>query len=1047
MVDDKVDKVPFTSTLVDPTSSSWARPVLTNARLAVEVFYGTGHFGMWQSEVLDALFQQGLDIAVEEKQRYAFSKEIFAYKLWVALEEKFLKNNCQNKLFMKKRLFRFTYVPGTTMNDHITSFNQLVTDLMNMDEVFKDQDLALILLGSLSNEYELLETTLLNGKDDVSLSEVCTALYSKELRRKGKQISSSGDAEVLLVRGRSQKKGTDKIWRSKSRQRLSKDECAFCHEKGNWKRDCPRMKTKDNHYKGKAVAEANVIKCDDEESDLSLTTSSSRNASEIWLLDSTCSHHITPHREWFSNFEEHEEVNKDGTIVTLKGVRYSTKLKKNLISVGTLESKGFEVRAKDGVMKIISGVLVVMKGIRKINNTYHYKGRTVVGTVAAVTDGLSSCKLDLCEHCINGKTTRVKFRTAIHKTQGILDYVHSDVWGPSKTRSLGGRHYYVTFVDDFSRRVWVYTLKTKDEVLGVFIKWKKMMETQTCRKIKHLRIDNGGEYKNDLFTKFYEDEGIIRHFTVRHTPQQNGVEAVTYACHLVNRLPLTAIDRKTPFEKWYGKPTSDYDSLHVFGSAAYYQVKESKLDPRAKKALFMGITSGIKGYRLWYGTPTKKVEFEGIIVPADREIDDNSPMVEGDYEEEEVQAEEPRQQQHESIATSKPKRNTKRPAPLMIRGSRLREREVKDCYERRNAVFSEESDMGVDQPPRREEGNWMQMVIKHSSIRILLALVAQLDLELVQMDVKTAFLHGDLEEEIYMVQSEGFKVARKAYEVCKLHKSLYGLKQSPRQWYKRFDKFMMESKYTRSKYDHCVYLKKLQDGSFVYLLLYVDDMLIASQCLDEIEKLKTQLKSKFEMKDLGEAKMILGMEIVRDRKLRKLCLIQTISEKISAAMSSKNDAEKAYMEKLSYANVVGSLVYTMICTRPDISHVVGMVSRYMHNPGKGHLQVMKWMLRYIHNTVDVWLVFEHGSSQWVEGYCDSDYAGDLDKRRSTTGYVFTLAKALVSWKFTLQSTTALSTTEAEYMAMTQTVKEAIWLQGLLGELGIKYKFVTMHSDS
>ncbi|GJX78317.1 retrovirus-related pol polyprotein from transposon TNT 1-94 [Tanacetum coccineum] len=159
---------------------------------------------------------------------------------------------------------------------------------------------------------------------------------------------------------------------------------------------------------------------------------------------------------------------------------------------------------------------------------------------------------------------------------------------------------------------------------------------------------------------------------------------------------LTKVKRpprnKTPFEKWYGKPATDYDSLHVFGSAAYYHVKESKQDPRAKKALFMRITSGIKGYRLLCpetkktifsrdvtfnepsmlkkvnaeqidGTP-KKVKFERIIVPANKEPDDNSPMVEGDYEEEEVQAEEPRQQQHESIATSKLKRNTKRRARL-----------------------------------------------------------------------------------------------------------------------------------------------------------------------------------------------------------------------------------------------------------------------------------------------------------------------------------------------------------------------------------------------
>nr|GEY43727.1 retrovirus-related Pol polyprotein from transposon TNT 1-94 [Tanacetum cinerariifolium] len=313
------------------------------------------------------------------------------------------------------------------------------TDLMNMDEVFKDQDLALILLGSLQEEYELLETTLLNGKDDVSLSEVCAALYSKEQRRRTSRL-----VQVEMQRG-------------------------------HWKRDCPRLKTKDNHYKWKAIVETNVTKCDNEESYLSLATSSSRNAFEIWLLDFASDETpLTTHGIGFVRLQ-----NEDKTTMTLKGVRYLPKLKKNLIFVGTLESKGFEVRAKDGVMKFISGVLVVMKGIRKINNTYHYKGIIVVGTIAAVTDGdrnsktvklwhmrlghagekslnllikqgllkgVSFCKLDLCKHCINGKTTRVKFMITIHKTQGILDYVYSDVWGPLKTRSVGRRHYYVVSV-------------------------------------------------------------------------------------------------------------------------------------------------------------------------------------------------------------------------------------------------------------------------------------------------------------------------------------------------------------------------------------------------------------------------------------------------------------------------------------------------------------------------------------------------------------------------------------------------------------------------
>ncbi|XP_071939841.1 secreted RxLR effector protein 161-like [Coffea arabica] len=151
-------------------------------------------------------------------------------------------------------------------------------------------------------------------------------------------------------------------------------------------------------------------------------------------------------------------------------------------------------------------------------------------------------------------------------------------------------------------------------------------------------------------------------------------------------------------------------------------------------------------------------------------------------------------------------------------------------------------------------------------------------------------------------------------------------------------------------------------------------------------------------------------------------------------MSPKNDAEWENMSKVPYANAVGSLMYAMVCTRPDISHAVRVVSRYMHDPGKEHWQAVKWILRYIQSTVDIGLIFEQDDSQHVVGFCNSDYASDLDKCRSTTGYIFMLVKASVSWKSTLQSMVALSITEAEYMAITEAVKEAIWLQGLLVNL-------------
>ena len=165
---------------------------------------------------------------------------------------------------------------------------------------------------------------------------------------------------------------------------------------------------------------------------------------------------------------------------------------------------------------------------------------------------------------------------------------------------------------------------------------------------------------------------------------------------------------------------------------------------------------------------------------------------------------------------------------------------------------------GFDQEKGIDFNEVFSPVVRHTSIHILLALVALYDLEMEQLDVKTAFLHGNLEEEIYIQQPEGFVVPGKENHVYRLKKSLYGLKQSPRQWYKRFDSFMVGS---RSSYDNCVYFQKTSDGSFIYLLLYVDDMLIAARDKSLVNKLKTQLSSEFDMKDLGPAKIILGIEI------------------------------------------------------------------------------------------------------------------------------------------------------------------------------------------
>ena len=227
-------------------------------------------------------------------------------------------------------------------------------------------------------------------------------------------------------------------------------------------------------------------------------------------------------------------------------------------------------------------------------------------------------------------------------------------------------------------------------------------------------------------------------------------------------------------------------------------------------------------------------------------------------------------------------------------------------------------------------------VAKHTSIRILMSVVVDQDLELEQMDVKTTFLHGELEEELYMEQPDGFISEDGENKVCLLKKSLYGLKQSPRQWNKRFSRFMIDQNFIRSEHDACVYVKQAGEQDHLYLLLYVDDMLIAGKSKSEINKVKEQLSMEFEMKDMGPASRILGIDIIRDRKngvlrMSQARYIHNVVQQFNMAEAKvtrspigahfklaavRDDDECIDNNAVPYASAVGSITYAMIGTRP-----------------------------------------------------------------------------------------------------------------------------------
>ncbi|XXG84444.1 hypothetical protein AAC387_Pa10g1957 [Persea americana] len=310
-------------------------------------------------------------------------------------------------------------------------------------------------------------------------------------------------------------------------------------------------------------------------------------------------------------------------------------------------------------------------------------------------------------------------------------------------------------------------------------------------------------------------------------------------------------------------------------------------------------------------------------------------------------------------------------------------------------------------------------MVRFSSIRMILSIVTHMDLELHQMNVKTAFLNSDLKEEIYMKQPIGYVEKGHEDKVCKLHKSIYGLKQSSRQWYKKFHNTIMLNGFSMCYEDHCVYNKRSKQKS-VLLSLYVDDILLVCNDIVFLNETKDWLSTVFEIKDLGEAEFILEVKITRNRIKRILGLSQTtyiekILEKFRMANASpvetpidkgcklsvmqcpQTDADTKRMASIPYASAVGSLMYAMLsCTCPDICYAVGLVSRFQSNPGIAHWNAVKRIFRYLKGTKDMMLCYLGGGLSLL-AYRDSSFSDDSDDGKSTSGYVFLLGGGAISW--------------------------------------------------
>lgn len=340
---------------------------------------------------------------------------------------------------------------------------------------------------------------------------------------------------------------------------------------------------------------------------------------------------------------------------------------------------------------------------------------------------------------------------------------------------------------------------------------------------------------------------------------------------------------------------------------------------------------------------------------------------------------------------------------------------------------------------------------KLTTFRILLAIAVHHGYLVHQMDVKCAFLNGLLNEEIYMQQPDGFQ--KGTSKVCKLNRSLYGLKQASRMWNERFNEFIVKLGFKRCLSDQCLYIKN-EKGDVCYILLYVDDLLIISNDLNRIKIIKQLLSKEFEMTDIGEADTFLGMQIQRDAANKMISLSQTNYLKnmvikfnmadckgVATPMESNIDLIKntnVDCDDVPYRELIGCLTYATVTMRPDLCASTNYFSRFQSCFQKEHFTHAKRVLRYIQSTLNLKMVYKkQDNAEPLVGYTDSDWAGDKNDRKSISGYVFKVFGNTVSWASRKQATVSLSSTEAEYISLGQGISEAKWLRSLLNEIGVE----------